>query len=98
MAATGKSSKTPPPSHSAATEKTSGHFPEFEAKMRTAGTSEAAIQAFRFNYGNLTAGGTGLIPEESIEPVRDLPRFEGITGGIGTACKLLAQTVVVKLI
>ena len=51
------------------------HFPEFEAKMRTAGLSDAAIDAFRHSYDMLVAGHTGMIPESSIRPVTDLPHL-----------------------
>jgi UDP-N-acetylglucosamine pyrophosphorylase len=51
------------------------HFPEFEAKMRAAGLSAAAIDAFRHSYDMLVAGHTGMIPESSIRPVTDLPHL-----------------------
>src|SRR4051812_15178061 len=51
------------------------YFPEFEAKMRGAGLSAAAINAFRHSYDTLVAGHTGMIPESSIQPVMDLPRM-----------------------
>ncbi len=43
--------------------------------MRAAGLSDAAIDAFRHSYNTLMAGHTGMIPEDSIEPVSDLPRL-----------------------
>jgi len=72
-------------------------FPEFAAKMRSAGMSEAAINAFRYSYESLLAGQTGMIPEGSIEPIETLPRFEEITGSKPGRPELLAQTVIVKL-
>ncbi len=42
--------------------------PDFEAKMRAAGRSDAAIRAFQFSYLGMVAGKTGLIPESSITP------------------------------
>jgi UDP-N-acetylglucosamine pyrophosphorylase len=71
------------------------YFPEFAAKMRAAGSSDAAIQAFRHNYLALVAGQTGLIPESNIRPVSDLPRFGEMKVAANPA--VLAQTVVVKL-
>jgi len=73
------------------------HFPEFAAKMKQAGLSDAAIRAFQFSYETLVAGQTGLIPESSIRPVADLPRLEQLTGTKAPDPKLLAQTVVIKL-
>jgi UDP-N-acetylglucosamine pyrophosphorylase len=72
-------------------------FPEFAAKMRGAGLSDAAIRAFGHSYRTLVAGQTGMISEDSIEPVSELPRLEDIpkTGTTGTS--LLAQAVVIKL-
>jgi UDP-N-acetylglucosamine pyrophosphorylase len=51
------------------------HFSEFESKIRAAGLSAAAIDAFRHSYDTLLAGHTGMIPESSIQPVSDLPRL-----------------------
>src|SRR5881394_10558 len=51
------------------------HFSEFESKMRIAGLSDAAIDAFGHSYGSLLAGATGMIAESSIEPVSELPRL-----------------------
>src|SRR3954451_22075202 len=71
------------------------HFEEFASKMRNAGLSDAAIQAFAHGYNTLVAGHTGMIPERSIEPVTDMPR----SGRIQTKAdaSLLAQAVVIKL-
>jgi UDP-N-acetylglucosamine pyrophosphorylase len=71
-------------------------FAEFENKMRNAGMGDAPIRAFRHGFENLASGKTGLLPESSIQPVTDLPRFEEIpkrkNGGT-----LLSEVVVVKL-
>jgi hypothetical protein len=56
------------------------HFPDFEAKMRAAGLSAAAIDAFRHSYDTLLAGHSGMIPESSIQPVTDLPRLRSGRG------------------
>ncbi len=42
-------------------------------KMREEGVADAAINAFEHYYRQLEAGETGLMPEDSIEPVTDLP-------------------------
>lgn len=46
-----------------------GHWPAFEAKMRDAKLSDAAIGAFKQNYDQLVAGVTGLV---SIEAFRSI--------------------------
>ena len=71
-------------------------FPEFEAKMRAAGSSDAAIKAFRYSYESLVAGDTGLIPENSIQPVESLPSFQEIADGHARP-DLLRKAVIVKL-
>src|SRR4051812_40054981 len=71
-------------------------FGEFETKMRQAGLSDAAIRAFRHSYEYLAAGKTGMIPENSIQPVTTLPRFEDIARNSRDGA-LLSQSVVIKL-
>ncbi|HWI58521.1 MAG TPA: UTP--glucose-1-phosphate uridylyltransferase, partial [Bacillota bacterium] len=73
------------------------YFPEFAAKMRRAGLSEAAIQAFRHSYEALAAGQTGMIPEKGLQPVTDLPRLETLARQAAAAPGLLAQAVIIKL-
>jgi UTP--glucose-1-phosphate uridylyltransferase len=67
-----------------------------EKKMRSAGLSEVAIQAFLFQYQKLLDNDTGLIPEEAIEPIAQLPLLDGreLPEGIGG---YLHQTLVLKL-
>jgi len=72
-------------------------FPEFAAKMRQANLSEAAIRAFRYSYEALRAGQTGLIPENLIQPVEDLPRFDKLPQQKSARDSLLSQTIVIKL-
>jgi UTP--glucose-1-phosphate uridylyltransferase len=47
-------------------------------KMRRDGVPDAAIATFRHYYEQLEAGESGLIPEDSIEPVRDLTDAESL--------------------
>ena len=42
-------------------------WPAYEAKMRKEGLNEAAIAAFRYNFGVLTSGADLMIPEASVE-------------------------------
>ena len=78
-------------------DKSESYFPQFAAKMRRAGLSEAAIRAFQHNYEELVAGQTGLIPENSIRPVTDLPRLECLAPARPPDPALLAQVLVLKL-
>ena len=41
-------------------------------KMRGAGVPDAAIATFRHYYEQLAAGESGMVPEDTIEPVRDV--------------------------
>ncbi|KAF8060290.1 hypothetical protein HT031_004825 [Scenedesmus sp. PABB004] len=72
-------------------------WPAFEAKMREAKCSDAAIGAFKANYDQLVAGATGLVPEADIEPVTDLPRLESLPPANGNLQALLSATAVLKL-
>lgn len=71
------------------------HFPEFAAKMEAAGINAPAIRAFENSYNCLVAGQTGLIPENSIEPILELPSLAEVSERKDSA--LLAHTVVLKL-
>ncbi len=74
-----------------------------ERKLEAEGLSDAAVKAFLHNYGKLTGGESGLIPEGDIEAVATLPRLEDLAGGEAKAADaaavkaLLSQTVVLKL-
>lgn len=76
---------------------TSKAFEAFAAKMAKEGCSDAAIAAFRRNYEQLTAGGSGLLGEADVAPVKSLPRLEEIRGAKGDVGKLLDKTAVLKL-
>ncbi|KAK9840999.1 hypothetical protein WJX81_004986, partial [Elliptochloris bilobata] len=52
-----------------------GDFAAFEEKMREADLGQAAIDAFRLNYEQLVEGVTGLLPEDEIEAVHELPHL-----------------------
>ncbi len=72
-------------------------FLEFEAKMRAAGVRPAAIRAFKHSYTSLLAGDTGMIPEDRLEAVNDLPRLEQVPEPPKTRNQLLSEVVVLKL-
>ncbi len=74
-----------------------GNFAAFEQKMIAAGMGDAAIRTFRRNYEALLRQETGLIAEESISPVENLPSLESIGFGEMADGTLLKQAVVIKL-
>lgn len=49
------------------------HYPEFAAKMALAGIKAFGIRAFRNSDDNLRAGDSGLIDEDSLQPITQLP-------------------------
>ncbi|KIZ07837.1 UTP--glucose-1-phosphateuridylyltransferase [Monoraphidium neglectum] len=65
--------------------------------MRARGLSEAAIGAFKGNFDQLVAGATGMVPEEEIEAVTDLPDLRSLAGTNGHVQALLKKTAVLKL-
>jgi UDP-N-acetylglucosamine pyrophosphorylase len=69
---------------------------EIQAKMKEAGLSAAAIQAFLHQYRKLVVDESGLIPESSLAPIEDLPTVaeQPDPGHIST---LAAETAVMKL-
>lgn len=73
-------------------------FAPFRQRMEAAGLSESAIRAFRGSYAALLAGETGMIPENSIAPAKDLPCADALAQpDAGRAAALLRQTVLIKL-
>lgn len=66
-------------------------------KMREAGVSQAAIDVFSHYYGELEAGATGLIPEDTIEPLTDPVHLEGLAVDDDDARKALGATAIIKL-
>ncbi len=73
-------------------------FDAIEYKMKAAGLSRAAMEAFRHSVGVLTSGQSMMIPETEIEPARDVADWEDLVAATPEAdASLLAQTVLVKL-
>ena len=64
-------------------------------KMRAAGLSDAAIDAFARNYRRLAGGESGQIPDEDLTPVEDLPAAVDMVED--AAPELVDRTVVIKL-
>ncbi len=68
-----------------------------QEKMRAAGVSDAAIDVFAHYYGELEAGATGLIREDSIEPLLNPDTLEGVDVSNEQAREAFAKTAIIKL-
>ncbi|MEL4358620.1 MULTISPECIES: UTP--glucose-1-phosphate uridylyltransferase [unclassified Luteococcus] len=66
-------------------------------KMRTAGVSDAAVEVFSHYYQQLESGETGLIREDSIEPMTAPPMLDDVEVSEQQARDAMGQTVVIKL-
>ncbi|MGA7880269.1 MAG: UTP--glucose-1-phosphate uridylyltransferase [Terrimicrobiaceae bacterium] len=71
-------------------------FSPFREKMQAAGSSQAAIAAFERAFQILASKESGVIEEDSIAPVEQLPTYEEISSGPADA-GLLAKAVMLKL-
>lgn len=70
-------------------------FNAFEKKMRVAGMGDAPVAVFKRNYEALLRDETGMIPEQTIEPVADLPKSEDLK--TEKPPENLGEVVVIKL-
>jgi UTP--glucose-1-phosphate uridylyltransferase len=66
-------------------------------KMRTEGVADAAIRAFEHYYRQLEAGETGLMPEDSIEPVTDIPSLDDLPHDEEAEREALQKAIVLRL-
>ena len=66
-------------------------------KMREEGVAEPAIRAFEHYYRQLEAGETGLMPEESIEPVTELPALDELPEDRDAEHDALQHAIVLRL-
>src|SRR3954454_15668970 len=66
-------------------------------KMRAEGVAEAAIRAFEHYYRQLEAGETGLMPEASIEPVKDVPALAELPEDREAERDALQHAIVLRL-
>src|SRR3954469_10699291 len=66
-------------------------------KMRAEGVAEAAIRAFEHYYRQLEAGETGLMPEASIEPVKDVPALAELPEDLDAQRDALQHAIVLRL-
>ena len=62
-------------------------------KMRDAGVAEQAITVFTHYYQSLEAGATGLIPEETIEPLTQIDSLSDVEVSEEEAREALSKTV-----
>jgi len=66
-------------------------------KMREEGVADAAINAFEHYYRQLEAGETGLLPEDSIEPVTELPHLDDLPSDPEAEHAALQKAIVLRL-
>ncbi|MEO9323310.1 UTP--glucose-1-phosphate uridylyltransferase [Nocardioides sp. C4-1] len=66
------------------------------AKMADAGVDEVAIDTFSHYFRLLEHGETGLVPEDSIDPV-DMPSLAGVEVDADAGAEALRHTAVIKL-
>ncbi len=66
-------------------------------KMRERGIDDRAISVFEHYYGELVEGATGVVPEETIEPLGDIPALGDFHASEEDRRAALGATVVIKL-
>jgi UTP--glucose-1-phosphate uridylyltransferase len=67
------------------------------AQMQAAQLDPAAIDAFIDAYGQLAAGASGMLPEETIQPVRDVPTLGALDTHAAAGTAALKKTIVLRL-
>ena len=73
-------------------------FADFSERMRRENLPDLAIQTFRHYYRQVVEGATGLIPEQTITPVEELPDLETFGPEWASLGKEhLDRTIVIKL-
>ncbi|MBK7720800.1 MAG: UTP--glucose-1-phosphate uridylyltransferase [Austwickia sp.] len=68
-----------------------------QEKMAAAGVHTTAIDVFGHYYAQLVDGATGVIPEDSIDPLTDPPMLEDVEVSNDAAREALAHTVLINL-
>jgi UTP--glucose-1-phosphate uridylyltransferase len=68
-----------------------------QERMRAAGVADSAIDVFSHYYRQLEEGATGLIREDTIEPLLDPPHLADVDVDAAVAREALAHTVMIKL-
>lgn len=67
------------------------------AKMRAAGVAEPAINNFTFYWHQCAAGATGIIAENSIRPLLEVPSLAEVEVSEDEARAAIQRTVIIKL-
>lgn len=75
---------------------TSAGLQRARAKMHEAGVDDVAIDVFAHYYRQLEAGETGMIPEDTIEPL-EMEALADVEVPEGAAAEAIRQTAVIKL-
>ncbi|KGE99613.1 MAG: UTP--glucose-1-phosphate uridylyltransferase [Actinomyces urogenitalis] len=68
-----------------------------QKKMRDAGVAQQAIDVFSHYYRELENGATGLIPEDTIEPLTQIDSLDNVSVSPEQARDALSKTVLIKL-
>ncbi len=76
---------------------TAAGLAEAVRRIRGRGLGEQAVAVFSAYYQQLESGALGTIPEDSIEPLVDLPHVEAVDAGEAERAEALRHVVVVKL-
>ncbi len=70
---------------------------EAQRRMRARGLDEPSIAVFTDYYRQLEQGALGLVPEDTIEPLGDLPALDEVRSGPAEHAAALRRVAVVKL-
>lgn len=73
------------------------HLAAAQRKMRDDGAPEQAIMVFTAFYRQLQHGASGLIPEDTVRPLTDIPHIAHLDFGPNALRDAAAATVVIKL-
>ncbi|NOV99933.1 UTP--glucose-1-phosphate uridylyltransferase [Isoptericola chiayiensis] len=66
-------------------------------KMQDAGVAPAAVDVFSRFYRLLEEGASGLVREDDVDPLTDLPRHADLEVEPGRAAEALSKTAIIKL-
>jgi len=70
-------------------------WPAYASKMEKEGCNQAAIDAFKYNFGVLSSGADVMLPESKLDPVESLPTYEKLK--VKPDARLLKKTLILKL-
>jgi UTP--glucose-1-phosphate uridylyltransferase len=73
-------------------------FEPFEVAMRREGLPEVVVDTFRYYFGQLAEGHTGMVPESELRPVDALPDLDSLPEDLDeVGLEALQEAVVIKL-